>query len=97
MLCLYLGETGIDIELTHVESKADDQLEWPRTFSMTVTLIDQGENQDHHVFQGENLILHRNECNDTIQIPYSTIENPPDEVEYIVHDHIKMEIIVTEK
>ena len=85
------------IELTHVESKADDNLEWPRTFAMTIRLLDQGENQDHHVLQGENLTLQRYRLNNTIQIPYSTIENPPDGVQYIVDDHIKMEIIVSEK
>ena len=79
------------IELTHVESKADDQLQWPRSFAMTVRLLDQGENQDHHEMWRENLILHRDEYNDTIRIPYTTIENPPHGVQYIVDDHIKME------
>ncbi len=92
-----LHKRGIDIELTHVKSKADDQLEWPRTFAMTVRLLDQGENQDHHVLQGENLTLQRRGINDTIKIQYTTIENPPDGVQYIVDDHIKMKIIVSEK
>ncbi len=35
--------------------------------------------------------------NDTMHIPYTTIENPPHGIQYIVDDHIKMEIIVTEK
>ena len=96
-LNLYFTYRRFDIELTHVESKHDDQLEWPRTFAMIVRLLDQGENQDHHVLQGENLTLQRQGINDTIRIPYSTIENPPDGVEYIVDDHIKMEIIVSEE
>ena len=94
---LYFTYRRLVIELTHVESKADDQLEWPRTFSMTVRLLDQRENQDHHVLQEENLTLGKQGLNDTINIPYTTIENPPHGVQYIVDDHIKMEIIVTEK
>lgn len=84
-------QRAMDIELTHVESKADDKLEWPRTFAMTVRLIDQGENQNHYVLQGENLTLQKEQYNDTIQILYSTIENPPDGVQYIVDNHIKID------
>ncbi len=64
---------------------------------MTVTLLDQGENQDHHVLHEENLTIERYGMNDNIQIPYSTIENPPHGVQYIVDDHIKMEIIMNEE
>ncbi len=63
---------------------------------MTVTLLDQGDNQDHHVLRGD-LTLQRYRYNDIIKISYSTIENPPHGVQYIVDNHIKMEIIVTEK
>ncbi len=96
-LNLYFTCRRVYIELTHVESRADFKLTWPRTFAMTVTLLDQRENQDHHEVHGENLTLRRQGINDTIQIPYTTIENPPHGVQYIVDDHIKMEIIVTEK
>ncbi len=98
-LNLYFAVTNgrLDVELTHVDSKADDRLSWPRKFSMTVTLLDQGENQDHHVLRGGNLTIERYGINDNIRIPYSTIENPPHGVQYIVADHIKMEIIVAEE
>ncbi len=89
---MYFTNRTLDIELTHnIESEADDRLEWPRTFTMTVRLLDQGENQDHHVLRKGNLTLRRQGMNYTIYFSYSTIENPPDGVQYIVDNHIKID------
>ena len=86
---------GINIELTHVESAVDDNLQWPMKFTMTVILINQAGDHGHYQVT-QDVEVKRGRYNDDIDIPCATIENPPPGVQYIKNDHIRLEVSVTE-
>ena len=92
---LYTRWKRIEIELTHVESAVDGNLQWPKKFTMTVRLLNQAGDHDHYQVT-RDVEVRRGGYNDGICIPYATIENPPRGVQYIKNDHIRLEFLVTE-
>ncbi len=94
---LYKQSTTLDIELTHNKSTVDDSLKWPRIFSMKVKLLNRAKDNHHYELSGENLQVKRNKFNDDLRIPHNVIKNPPHGVQYIIEDHITLEITLVEK
>ena len=93
---LFPGVGRLEIELTHVNSVADDGLQWPKKFSMTVRLVNQAGDHDHYQVT-RDVKVNRGSLNNDIYIPYSTIENPPRGVQYVKNEHITLQILVIEK
>ena len=86
----------LEVELTPMMSLANDKLKWPKTFTVTATMLNQADDHDH--FQITKVLeVKKSEINDEIRIDYNTIDNPPSGVQYIVNSHVKFHIFVTEK
>ena len=86
----------LEIQLTHVPSDVDCNLQWPKKFAMTVRLVNQAGDHDHYQVT-KDVELSRGHYNSDINISYSTIESPPQSVQYISDNHITLQIFVTEK
>ena len=93
---LYPLKKKLDIELTHVPSEVDDTLQWPKWFTMTVKLVNQAGDYDHYQLT-QDVEVEREGFNNKIHILFATIEKPPHKAQYIRNDHIKLEILVSEK
>ena len=87
----------LDIALTHVEAAVDCNLQWPKKFTMTVRLVNKAGDHDHYQVTKDMTVYSGGTINDEIGILYSTIESPPQGVQYINNDHITLQILVTEK
>ncbi len=85
-----------DFELTPVNARSNVNLQWPKTFTMTVTMLNHTGNHSHHHIT-KDLEVRREGFNDDIQIVYNTIDDPPPGVSYIDNDRVKFQIFVTEK
>ncbi len=90
------GGSTLEVELTPMLFSANDKLKWPKTFTMTVNMLNQTGDQDHHQIT-KDLEVTKADLNDEIQIDNATIDNPPPGVQYIVNGHVKFQIFVTEK
>ena len=94
---LYLGHSSrLDIELTHVPSPVDDSIQWPKKFTMTVRLVNQAGDHDHHQVT-QDVIVKRGGYNNDVRIPYLTINNPPPGVQYVSNGYITLLVSVTKK
>ena len=86
----------LKIQLIHLPSAVDGNFEWPKKFTMTVRLFNQAGDHDH--YQVTRVVeVRRGRKNDEIQIPIDAIRNPPRGVQYIRNEHLKLEILVSEK
>ncbi len=92
----YKSLSRLDFELTPIKVQANDNLKWPTSFTMTVTMLNQAGNHSHYQIT-KDLYVKNNNYNDEIRIPYKKIDDPPPGVNYIVNDHVKFQIIVIEK
>ena len=92
---LYPRGSEFDIELTQVQSAVDENLQWPKWFTMTVKLVDLAGDHDHQVTK--DVKVKKGRFNDEVRIPYAIIENPSLGVQYISDGHITIVIIVSEK
>ncbi len=86
----------LEFELTPVKTKANVNLNWPKTFTMTVTMLNQASNHSHYQIT-KDLEVIRDEYNDQLRIDNATIDNPPPGVQYIVNGHVMFQIIASEK
>ena len=93
---LFPGVGRLEIEFTHVNSVADDNLQWPKKFTVTVRLVNQAGDHNHY-YVTQNVEVNRGSLNSDIHIPYSTIESPPQGVQYINNEHITLQVLVIEK
>ncbi|XP_064385532.1 TNF receptor-associated factor 5-like [Halichondria panicea] len=90
-------ESGrIEFELTPVNTRANVNLKWPKTFTMTVTMLNQTGDHSHYQIT-KDLEVTRGDYNDQLRIDYDSIDYPPLGVRYIVNGHIKFKIIASEK
>ena len=71
----------LEVELTSTMFSANVKLKWPKTFTMTVTMLNQTGDHDHHQIT-KDLEVTRADLNDEIQIDNATIDNPPPGVQY---------------
>ena len=92
----YKSLSRLDFELTPIKVQANDNLKWPTSFTMTVTMLNQAGNHSHYQIT-KDLYVKKNNYNDEIRISYKKIDDPPPGVNYIVNDHVKFQIIVIEK
>ncbi len=86
----------LDFELTSRNCRANEKLNWPTFFLMTVTMLNQAGNHNHYQIT-KYLVVKRHDFNDQLRISYDTIDNPPPGVQYIVNGHVKFQIIVSEQ
>ncbi len=88
---------NFDTELTHVSVPANDNLKWPKTFTMTVTILNRtGDHSHYHITKEDLEVRRRGRYNDQIKISYNTIDQPSRGVKYIINGHIKFQIFVRE-
>ncbi|XP_064392492.1 TNF receptor-associated factor 4-like [Halichondria panicea] len=88
----------LEFELTSKDCIGNDILKWPKTFTMTVTMLNQANNHSHyHITKELKVEYKRDKFNDHPQISYKTIDLPPFGVNYIVNGQVKFQIIVSEK
>ncbi len=93
---LYFHCDFLDFELTPVNARSNVNLQWPKTFTMRVTMLNHTGNHSHHHIT-KNLEVEREGFNDEIQMDYDTIDDPPLGVSYIDNDRVKFLIFVAEK
>ncbi len=83
----------LEVEFTSTMFSANVKLKWPKTFTMTVTMLNQTGDHDHHQIT-KDLEVTTADLNDEIQIDNATIDNAPPGVQYIVNGHVKFQILI---
>ncbi len=83
----------IEVELTHLKLKDDEDFTWPKEFQIVVRLINQNENSGHFEI-AKTLSVEHNDFNDNIFIKYSKIQSGGGK--YLLNDSVRLQAHVSE-
>ena len=85
----------VDVKLQSVESKFDDQLQWPLQCTLSLQLLDQlGE---HHLERKAELQIKRGSSSNAFGIKYDEIRNPTNGAQHLKEDCLHFRVDVKHK
>ena len=96
-IIMYFGWSckQVDVKLQSVDSKFDDQLQWPLKCTLSLQLLDQlGE---HHLERRAELQIKRGSISNAFGIKYDEIRNPTNGAQHLKEDCLHFRVDVKHK